>query len=312
MNRVHTGVVIKSTGSRYRVKTPSGEIFNCILKGRFRHLKIKTTNPVTVGDSVEIKKDTAGEFLISKIDKRHNYLVRKSSKLSKQYHLVAANIDQIMLVATLVKPKIVLGFIDRVMVSAEAYAIPVTLVINKFDLIEEKHLSKLAETIATYENAGYNCVVTSTKTGEGIDEVKGVLSNKRTVITGQSGVGKSTLINTLQPGLDIKTAEVSISNEKGRHTTTFAEMHRLDFGAEIIDTPGVRSFGIADFEREHLGHYFPEMRALMHQCKFNNCVHVNEPGCAVKVAVESGEIAATRYINYLEMYENENVEKEYK
>ncbi len=290
----------------------SGEILDCTLKGRYRNRKIKTTNPVTVGDEVSVQSKASGEHIIAEIADRRNYLVRKSSKLSKQYHLVAANVDQIMLVTTIVKPKMVLGFIDRVMVSAEAYGIPVILVINKFDLLGEKHLSKLAETVSIYEEIGYACIVTSTVTGEGMEEVKSALTKKRTVITGQSGVGKSTLINTLQPGLDIKTAEVSLSNDKGRHTTTFAEMHALDFGGEIIDTPGVRSFGIADFKREHLGHYFPEMRDLMGACKFNNCVHVNEPGCAVKAALEAGDIAPQRYFNYLEMYENENVEKAYK
>lgn len=312
MSEQQRGIVIKSTGSRYKVRMQNGEILDCTLKGRYRHTKIKTTNPVTVGDDVEVDSKPTGEHVISKIIVRRNYLVRKSSKLSKQYHLVAANVDQIMLVTTIVKPKIVQGFIDRVLVSAEAYGIPVILVINKFDLLGEKHIPKLAQTVSSYEQIGYECIVTSTVTGEGIDDVKSALTKKRTVITGQSGVGKSTLINTLQPGLDIKTAEVSLSNDKGRHTTTFAEMHRLDFDAEIIDTPGVRSFGIADFKREHLAHYFPEMRSLMHKCKFNNCVHVNEPGCAVKEALEAGEISPVRYFNYMEMYENENVEKEYK
>lgn len=312
MGEQQCGIIIKSTGSLYKVRMQTGDILDCTLKGRYRKSKIKTTNPVTVGDEVTVQSKTTGEHVISKITERRNYLVRKSSKLSKQYHLVAANVDQIMLVTTIIKPKIVFGFIDRVMVSAEAYGIPVILVVNKFDLLGEKNLPKLAQTVAAYEEIGYSCIVTSTVTGEGIEEVKSALTKKRTVITGQSGVGKSTLINTLQPGLNIKTAEVSASNEKGRHTTTFAEMHALDFGAEIIDTPGVRSFGIADFKPEHLGHYFPEMRKLMNKCKFNNCVHVNEPGCAVKEALEGGEIWSQRYVNYMEMYKNENVEKEYK
>jgi ribosome biogenesis GTPase len=304
------GIVIKSTGSWYRVKTVEEGIVECRLQGKFRTKGIKSTNPVAVGDEVDLTAvdDT---YAITKIIPRKNYLTRKSTNLSKQVQIIAANIDQVLLVTSVVQPKVPRGLIDRVLVTAEAFDIPVIIVFNKFDLCDENDIDELAGRMATYDPIGYKCVVTSVKTERGQKELKELLTGKRTLLTGQSGVGKSSLINSIEPELDLRVGSVSDFNEKGQHTTTFAEMNDLSFGGEIIDTPGVRSFGFFDFDKEHLSHYFPEMRALLSECKFHNCVHINEPGCAVKDAVEKGEISSYRYQSYLNFYHDEDLTKTY-
>lgn len=304
------GVVIKSTGSRYNVKAENGEIYDCRLRGKFRVKGIKSTNPISVGDEVELEQ-VDETYAITTLHPRRNFLVRKSTNLSKQVHILAANLDQVVLVTGVVKPRVPRGLIDRVLVTAEAYDIPVVIVFNKVDLCNDDDIDELAERLATYDPIGYKCIVTSAVTGRGLTELKEALANSRSLLTGQSGVGKSSLINAIEPSLDLRVTNVSEFNEKGKHTTTFAEMHELSFGGEIIDTPGVRSFGFYEFDKAHLGHYFPEIRALMHHCKFNNCMHVNEPGCAVKAAVEEGEFSEYRYRSYLNFYEDEDLLKSY-
>ncbi len=304
------GVVIKSTGSWYRVRLSDGELVDCRLKGKFRIKGLRSTNPVAVGDEVTVEQ-VDETYAITTIAERKNYLVRKSTNLSKQIHILAANVDQVLLITSIVQPRVPTGLIDRILVAAEAYGIPAIIVFNKFDLCDEEDIDLVAERMATYDPIGYKCIVTSVESGKGIKAVKEQLIGKTTLLTGQSGVGKSSLINAVEPLLDLKTGDVSTFNEKGQHTTTFAEMHPLSFGGDIIDTPGVRSFGMIDFEKEHLSHYFPEMRALLGECKFNNCVHVNEPGCVVKAAVEEGEISDRRYQSYLNLYFDEDLEKDY-
>lgn len=305
------GTVIKSTGSWYQVKTPNEEVIPCRIKGKFRMKGIKATNPIAVGDQVELEVDQDGVGTIHKIQPRKNYIIRKSTNLSKQVHIIASNIDQLVLVTSIVQPRIALGFVDRILATAEAYSISVTIVFNKLDIYDESALDRLAEVLAIYHPIGYNYCLTSVKTGRGIEEFRQLLAGKTSLLSGHSGVGKSSLINTIEPGLDLKVKDVSGSNEKGQHTTTFAELHNLSIGGSIIDTPGVRSFGIIDFNREHLSHYFPEMRELLGQCKFHNCAHINEPKCAVKEALEEGDISGSRYQNYVAMYHDENLEKTY-
>ncbi len=305
------GTVIKSTGSWYQVKTLENGIVPCRIKGKFRMKGIKATNPIAVGDSVEFDFDNEQNGIIHTIAPRKNYIIRKSTKLSKQVHIIASNIDQLVLVTSIVQPRIALGFVDRILATAEAYDIPATIVFNKFDVYTEEAIDRLAEVLAIYHPIGYNYCITSVKTQKGIDELREILKGKTSLLSGHSGVGKSSLINTIEPTLDIKVKDVSDANEKGQHTTTFAELHELSIGANIIDTPGVRSFGIIDFDKEHLAHYFPEMRDLLGSCKFHNCVHINEPHCAIKNAVEEGEISLSRYQNYVDMYHDENLEKTY-
>lgn len=305
------GTVIKSTGSWYQVKTLENGIVPCRIKGKFRMKGIKATNPIAVGDSVEFDFDNEQNGIIHTIAPRKNYIIRKSTKLSKQVHIIASNIDQLVLVTSIVQPRIALGFVDRILATAEAYDIPATIVFNKFDVYTEEAIDRLAEVLAIYHPIGYNYCITSVKTQKGIDELREILKGKTSLLSGHSGVGKSSLINTIEPSLDIKVKDVSDANEKGQHTTTFAELHELSMGANIIDTPGVRSFGIIDFDKEHLAHYFPEMRDLLGSCKFHNCVHINEPHCAIKNAVEEGEISLSRYQNYVDMYHDENLEKTY-
>ena len=305
------GIVIKSTGSWYQVKTHNEEVIPCRIKGKFRMKGIKATNPIAVGDQVEMEVDQDGVGTIHRIQPRKNYIIRKSTNLSKQVHIIASNIDQLVLVTSIVQPRIALGFVDRILATAEAYSISATIVFNKLDIYDESALDRLAEVLAIYHPIGYDYCLTSVKTGRGMEAFRQLLAGKTSLLSGHSGVGKSSLINTIEPSLDLKVKDVSGSNEKGQHTTTFAELHNLSIGGSIIDTPGVRSFGIIDFDREHLSHYFPEMRELLGHCKFHNCAHINEPKCAVKDAVEEGEISGSRYQNYVAMYHDENLEKTY-
>ncbi|HWW38310.1 ribosome small subunit-dependent GTPase A [Pedobacter sp.] len=297
------GLVIKSTGSWYLIHAEDGRNYDCRIKGKFRIKGIQTTNPIAVGDQVEFELEPNAETgVIHKLLDRKNYIIRKSINLSKQAQIIAANLDQAFLIVTLASPRTSLGFIDRFLATAEAYSIPTTLIFNKLDLFSEEGLEILAAYKDIYEHIGYPCYEVSALEGTNIDQVEQLLKDKTTLFSGHSGVGKSSLINVLLPGRDIKTGEVSEWSDKGQHTTTFAEMHTLPFGGYLIDTPGIRELGIFDIRPEELGHYFREMRDLMNECKFNNCRHINEPGCAVIRAVENEEIALSRYESYLSIY----------
>jgi ribosome biogenesis GTPase len=296
------GVVIKSTGSWYQVKTETGDVIPCRIKGRFRLDGIKHTNPIAVGDYVDFMLEDNGESgVINTIKDRKNYIIRKSSNLSKQTHIIASNLDQALLVASLVQPQTSLGFIDRFVMTAEAYHIPVIIIFNKSDLYQGPLQEILDETMQIYRDIGYTCFETSANTGYHTEELKQLLQGKTTLVSGHSGVGKSSLLNYISPGLNLKTGNISSFSQKGMHTTTFAEMFALEFGGNIIDTPGIKEFGIVDFNDAEISHYFKEMHAFMPNCRFNNCKHLNEPGCAVKQAVEDGLIHSERYDNYIKI-----------
>ncbi len=297
------GLVIKSTGSWYEVLTDQGQTINCRIKGKFRTLDIKTTNPIAVGDQVELDQEPDQDTgIITNLHPRKNYIIRKSVNLSKQAQIIAANLDQAFLIITLASPRTSLGFIDRFLVTAEAYDIPAKLVFNKLDLFSDEGLEVLSEYQSIYENIGYPCYGVSALAGTHIDEVKELLKDKVTLVTGHSGVGKSTLINALLPGSGLKTGEISDWSDKGKHTTTFAEMFPLPFGGYLIDTPGIRELGVFDIEKQDLGPLFPEIRQLMSSCRFHNCRHINEPGCAILKALENDEIEISRYESYLSIY----------
>lgn len=308
------GVVIKSTGSWYNVLTSDGAIVDCRIKGLFRIKGIKTTNPIAVGDRVEFDfEGDEGQGVIHKIEERKNYIIRKSINLSKQSHIIAANLDQALLIVTLALPRTSAGFIDRFLVTAEAYHIPTSIIFNKIDLFETdtELMKELDHFIAIYENIGYKCYKVSATENKSIDTIKDITRNKTSLIAGHSGVGKSTLVNTLDSNLDLKTGDISESHFKGKHTTTFAEMHKLSYGGFIIDTPGIKELGLVDMQKEEIADYFPEMRALKNNCKFNNCLHLNEPKCAVMAAVEKGAIASSRYSSYLGIMNGEEMEITY-
>jgi ribosome biogenesis GTPase len=297
------GLITKSTGSWYQVQTPDGQRIDCRIKGKFRIKDITTTNPLAVGDVVDFEMEPDQENgVITNLRQRKNYIIRKSINLSKQAQIIAANLDQALLVVTLASPRTSLGFIDRFLVTAEAYDIPARLIFNKLDLFSDDGLEILADYKAIYENIGYPCFEVSALEGTNIDRVQELLKDKVTLFSGHSGVGKSSLINTLLPSLDLRTHMVSEWSDKGMHTTTFAEMFELPQGGFIIDTPGIRELGIIDIEKQELGHFFPEMRSRMNECRFNNCRHINEPGCAVLEALEEGEIELSRYESYLSIY----------
>ena len=306
------GYVIKSTGSWYEVRLDSGEVIDARLKGKFRIKGIRTTNPITVGDQVVVLNSEEDEAVITDLIPRKNYLIRKATNLSKESHIIASNIDQIVVVLTVAMPRTPLGFVDRVLATAEAYGIPVILAFNKVDIYEEKDENRFDELIEIYGPIGYTMLATSAVTLKGIEDLKRLMKDKTTLFTGQSGVGKSSLINALDEDLDLWVDEISDYNDKGRHTTTFAEMHFTDFGARLIDSPGLRSFGMIDMDKEHLAHYFIEMKKYLGECKFNNCVHINEPGCAIKNALEAGEISSSRYNNYLMMFNDDDLTVKYR
>lgn len=298
------GKVLKSTGKWYHVMLPDGKIIDCRIRGKMRLDGLKTTNPISVGDNVLIdpKFDEEGKGVISNYLPRENYIVRKSTNLSKQMHILAANIDRAYLLVTLKHPETHCVFIDRFLVAAESFRIPVTLLFNKIDLLQkDKELSLLAETISLYQQVGYTCHALSATNEESIAFLKEELNEKQVMIAGHSGTGKSTLVNALDPNLKLQIGEISQAHHQGQHTTTFAEMHPLSSGGFIIDTPGIRAFGIVDLEKEVISHYFPEMRALINKCKYHNCQHINEPHCEVKNEVKNGTIFESRYFTYLQL-----------
>ncbi|HEY9185132.1 MAG TPA: ribosome small subunit-dependent GTPase A [Salegentibacter sp.] len=303
------GTVYKSTGSWYLVKGEDGKNYDCRIKGKFRIKGIKSTNPVAVGDKVEFDVEEKAEEelgVIKKIEERENYIIRKSVNLSKQTHIIASNIDQVFLLITLNNPPTFTTFVDRFLVTAEAYRIKAVLLFNKIDTYNEDELVEIKYLAALYREVGYECLGISAKTGKNVEKVKEMMLGKTSMFSGHSGTGKSTLINALEPGLNLKTSEISDQHKQGQHTTTFAEMFDLSFDARIIDTPGIKGFGVVDIEREELGNYFPEFFRLKQNCKFNNCMHLEEPQCAVKEALEEGEIAWSRYKSYLQILEGED------
>ena len=293
-----TGTVIKSTGSWYEVRTDSGDTVQCRLKGIFRLDETKDNNPLAVGDIVTIDRDE-NDWMISWIADRRNYIVRASPKHKGARQIIAANLDQCLLIVTMANPRTSTGFIDRFLLTAEAYHIPTLIVFNKQDILDPKGQKKQDFVSDIYKNIGYPVYFTSTVTGQGIEELKDLLKDKTTLVSGHSGVGKSSLLNKLDPALDLRTTNISKLTGKGMHTTTNAEMHYTSFGGRIIDTPGIREFGLMHFLPEEISHYYVEMRDLIPQCKFNNCMHDNEPGCAVRQAYIDGKISEERYINYL-------------
>ena len=295
------GLVYKSTGSWYSVKADDGTFYNARKKGVLKIEGLTSTNPIAVGDVVTMEKENEmdNNAMITGIDDRKNYIARSSPHNKRQHHIVASNLDQTMLFATLKDPKTSQGFIDRFLVSSEAYHIPAIIVFNKADVYGKKEMDKFEEVKKIYEQCAYTVMLSSLANNAGVEEIMELLKNKITLLSGHSGVGKSTFINAIFPQLDLKTQEVSDWSGKGLHTTTFAEMFDLPFGGKIIDTPGLRELGVVDIQKNELAHYFPEMRRLMQDCQFNNCVHINEPGCAIKEAVNNNQIHVDRYVSYL-------------
>ena len=317
--RTLTGLVIKNTGSWYVVRTDDGQLFVCMVKGNFRLKGIRSTNPVAVGDRVSITAGADGKTaLIDSLEDRKNYIIRKASNLSKQSHIIAANVDQAALVVTISHPETSTTFIDRFLASAEAYRVPVVLIFNKTDIYDEADNRYLQAIISLYENIGYPCLRCSASTGDGIEAIYQAFAGKTTLLSGNSGVGKSTLLNRLIPEANVKTAEISSAHDTGMHTTTFSEMYSLPttlnsqlstLNSYIIDTPGIKGFGTFDMERTEVSHYFREIFQIGQECRFGDCTHTNEPGCAVLQAVEEHRIAQSRYTSYLSMLEDKNAEK---
>lgn len=305
------GIVIKSTGSWYTIRDDKGSIHTARIKGKFRLQRIQHTNPIAVGDWVDFEKAKNGNIFITQIAPRKNYIIRQSVNLSKRTHIIASNIDLAFLMVTLVSPQTSTGFIDRFLVTAQAYSIPVILLFNKIDLLLKEKVIQKNKWINLYRSIGYPCYEISALQQINIEKIKPLMKGKISMISGHSGTGKSTLINRLSPGLNLKTGNISSFHDKGQHTTTFAEMFPWSFGGYIIDTPGIKGLGLVEIEKEEIGDYFPEILALKSQCKFNNCLHQNEPGCAVKKAVEEGKIARSRFLSYLSFI-NEKSEMNYR
>lgn len=301
------GLVYKSTGSWYTVKVETGEVWNARIKGVFKiDEDITSTNPIAVGDVVDIEKENELEqtAMVTKIHDRRNYINRQSPRVKYQQHIVAANVDQSLLIATIKEPRTSQGFINRFLVACEMYHVPAIIIFNKYDLYKAKEKAIFEEWKNSYERVGYKAVAMSVKENIGVDEVKGLLANKTSLLSGHSGVGKSSFINVILPDIKITTKTISGWSGKGQHTTTFAEMYDLPFNGKIIDTPGMREFGLIDIERHELSGYFPEMRSRLQSCQFNNCLHINEPGCAVKEAVANGIIPEDRYVSYYNILES--------
>ena len=299
------GVVYRSTGSWYDVKLEDGTLIKSRIKGKLRTKGLRTTNPLAVGDYVHLIKNDIGEYIVDEIQERKNYIIRKSVNLSKEAHIIASNIDLAVLLVTISNPATATGFIDRFTVTAEAYHIPLHIVFNKIDLYDDRDKKTLHEWESTYSKANYNNLCISAKTGEGLNKLSALIADKTTLIAGNSGAGKSTLINQIIPNLALKTGNISTTHMTGKHTTTFAEMFDVNESTRIIDTPGIKGFGLVDFKKEELGMYFPEMMALLDQCKFHNCKHINEPGCEVLNQLKQGNLSISRYQSYLSMYQDD-------
>lgn len=297
MDRKFTATVVRATGSWYDV-LHDGETVRCRIRGRLRLKGVRSTNPVVVGDEVACEADEGGDYVIADILPRRNYVIRRASNLSKESHIIAANVDQALLMASLRSPETPTEFVDRFLVTCEAYKIPVTILLSKLDLQDAE---AVAEFRAVYEGAGYRVLEVSVREGRGVEEVRELLAGRTTLVSGNSGVGKSTLIQAIDPSLDIRTGEISESHHKGRHTTTFSTMYPLAGGGAVIDTPGIKGFGLIDIDEAELWHYFPEMMRVAPACRFYNCTHTHEPGCAVTEAVKAGEIAWPRYESYLKI-----------
>jgi len=301
------GVVIKSTGSRYKVLAGTGQTFECTIKGKFRVRELHTTNPVAVGDYVMISPEGSGTTaVITELLDRKNYILRKSSNLSKQSQIIAANIDQAFLMDTISLPETPVEFTARFIIPAEAYRVPATILFNKTDLYGEEELRKMENLIAIYENAGYRSLRMSLETGAGLDDIVEMMRGKTTLVSGNSGVGKTTLLNRLDPSLNLRTKEISDYHKQGKHVTTFPEMYSMPFGGYVIDTPGIRGFGVVNMEKNEIYHFFPEIFRVSGKCRFNNCLHLDEPGCAVREAVENGDIDPLRYRSYLSIIEDDD------
>jgi ribosome biogenesis GTPase / thiamine phosphate phosphatase len=301
------GTIVKSTGSRYRVVVSDGSIIDCSIKGKLRIKGIRTTNPVAVGDSIlfDIEKKT-GSGIITEVLDRKNYILRKASNLSKHSQILAANLDQVFLMVTIILPQTPLEFIDRFLASAEAYRVPATIIINKTDLYGDEEIARMVDLESIYNNIGYETIRLSLNNSQNIDTLKGLLAGRTSLISGNSGVGKTTLLNTLNPHLHLKTAEISDYHKQGKHITTFPEMHQIPGGGFVIDTPGIRGFGVVDMEKNEIYHFFREIFKVAASCRFNNCLHLDEPGCAVRKAVENEEIAFSRYRSYLNIMEDDD------
>ena len=297
MDRKFTATVVRATGSWYDV-LHDGETVRCRIRGRLRLKGVRSTNPVVVGDEVACEADEGGDYVIADILPRRNYVIRRASNLSKESHIIAANVDQALLMASLRSPETPTEFVDRFLVTCEAYKVPVTILLSKLDLQDAE---AVAEFRAVYEGAGYRVLEVSVREGRGVEEVRELLAGRTTLVSGNSGVGKSTLIRAIDPSLDIRTGEISESHHKGRHTTTFSTMYPLAGGGAVIDTPGIKGFGLIDIDEAELWHYFPEMMRVAPACRFYNCTHTHEPGCAVTEAVKAGEIAWPRYESYLKI-----------
>ncbi len=301
------GLILKSTGIRYRVLTESGNIINCIIKGRLRIRELQTTNPVAVGDNVlfEFGEDINSGIITGVLD-RKNYILRKSSNLSKQSQIIAANIDQVFLMVTIILPATPIEFIDRFLITAEAYRIPLKIIFNKTDLYDESELSKMEKLISIYSKIGYECIRLSLFNKENLNLLIQLMKDKINLVSGNSGVGKTTLLNSFKPSLNLKTEEISDYHKQGKHVTTFPEMHQMPFGGFVIDTPGIRGFGVVEMDRNEIYHFFPEIFRTSKKCRFYNCLHLDEPGCAVRNAVEIGDIDPLRYRSYINILEDGN------
>jgi ribosome biogenesis GTPase len=306
------GLVIKSTGKNYDVLVDSGDVIQCQVRGKIRLEGRSTTNPVAAGDIVEYTLENETEGNITHIHPRKNYIIRKSVNLSKEAQIIATNLDQALLVVTITRPQTTPGFIDRFLITADAYDIPATLLFHKMDQYNEEEREEAEELMRIYEDIGYRCIKTSLETKEGLSEVHDLIAGKISLISGHSATGKSSLVNHFIPGKDLRIGEVSESSNKGQHTTTFAEMHELPFGGFIVDTPGIKGFGLVDIPKEELHHHFIEFFALLPECKYHNCLHLNEPGCAVRKALEEGTVAPSRYNSYVSMYNDEEERSVYR